>query len=159
MLSKEASQGHKMASPLLAEDVWPSLILEMRLLGPIPIVIGLITEWVVLRFAFDLSWKKAAWVDVVMNAASILVGAVVIPKAGLLVTFGGLFELSLLLWYFVAVLMSTAIQASVVKWLFKVPTYYRQLWILCGANGMSAGIALIGVIADLRIARQFPRGY
>jgi hypothetical protein len=63
---------------------WPAMVLEERLLSVIPIVAGLVVEWLALRFGgFDLSWKKAAVVDVVMNAVSTIVGIVLIPVLGL----------------------------------------------------------------------------
>jgi hypothetical protein len=136
-----------MHTPLLADGIWPSAMAEMGLLSPIPILIGLLIEWVVLHYAFNLSWKKAAWIDLAMNVASAALGYVFIPSAGLLWGFG----LDLYLWYLIAVLLSTATEASVVKWLFKIPLHRRGLWILFGANGLSAGIALVMQIVRLRL--------
>ncbi len=121
----------------------------MRLLSPIPIVTGLIAEWLVLHFAFDLSWKKAALVDVVMNAASAAAGIVLIPLAGFPLIFVLLGTLNFLLSYFLAVLVSTAIEAAVIRWLFKIPLHRRRLWALCGANGLSTGIAFISILLDI----------
>ena len=127
-------------------------MLEMRLLSPIPIVTGLIAEWLVLHFAFDLSWKKAALVDIAMNAASAAAGIVLIPLAGfplIFVFLGPLWGLNFFLSYLIAVLVSTAIEAAVVKWLFKIPLHRRRLWMLCGANGLSTGIAFVSLILGI----------
>jgi hypothetical protein len=40
-----------------------------------------------------------------------------------------------------AVLATTAIEASVVRWAFKVPLGRRRFWILCAANCVSVAIA------------------
>jgi hypothetical protein len=131
---------------LLADGVWPSIIVAESIYSLIPIVIGLIIEWVVLRYTFNLSWTKAAWVDVAMNAASAAVGYVFIPLAGMVVGFGISYKFNIVVWYFIAVLMSTAIEASVVKWLFKIPLHHTQLVILLGANGLTAGIAFVSLL-------------
>ena len=71
--------------PLYADMVWPALVLEQRIVSVIPITAGLLVEWMVLRFGgFGLSWRKAAIVDVVMNAVSTLAGIVVMPVLGLM---------------------------------------------------------------------------
>jgi hypothetical protein len=134
--------------PILADFAWPSLILEMRLFSPIPIGFGLIAEWVLLHFGFDLTWKKSAWVDVVMNTASCAAGIVVIPLAGHPMDLGrlGIWWPGFFYSFLIAVLMSTFIEAAVVKWLFKIPVDRRRLWILCGANGLSVGIAYLSWI-------------
>jgi hypothetical protein len=71
-------------SSLLTDIVWPALLLEGRLLSTIPILTGLVVEWLALRFGgFGLSWKRAAIVDVAMNAVSTAVGVVLIPALGI----------------------------------------------------------------------------
>jgi len=132
--------------PLFADGVWPSIIVAESIYSLIPIIIGLIIEWVILRYAFNLSWKKAAWVDVAMNAASAAIGFVFIPLAGMVVGFGISYKFNIVVWYLIAILMSTAIEALVIKWLFKIPLHYRQLLILFGANGLSAGIAFVSLL-------------
>ena len=55
-------------APILSDMVWPALLLEQRLISVIPISVGLMTEGLALRFGgFELSWQRAALVDVVMN--------------------------------------------------------------------------------------------
>jgi hypothetical protein len=142
---------------LIADGVWPSLMLEMRLLSLEIILIGLLIEWIVLHFAFELSWKKAALVDVVMNIASTVVGAVLIPRGGFLLTFRGFVEIHLLLWYVIAVLLSTVVEAGVIKLGFKIPLHRWRFWILAGANGLSAGIAFVRLVLIFGIGKvKFP---
>src|SRR5882762_5763464 len=138
--------------PLYADVVWPALVLEQRILSVIPITAGLIVEWAALCFGgFGLSWKKAAVVDVVMNAVSTGAGIVLIPALG----FAWEFFPGLVLYkvfkvgtfnpgtwaaiFVMAVLATTAIEASVVRWVFKVPLGRRRFWILCAANCVSVG--------------------
>jgi hypothetical protein len=51
------------------------------------------------------------------------------------------------------VLLTTAIEAAVIKWIFKIPLHRWRLWILCAANGLSAGIAFVSLILQLGIGR------
>jgi len=48
------------------------------------ILAGLIVEYFFVRRITDLSFSRAAWADVAMNAASALLGVVLIPIAGLI---------------------------------------------------------------------------
>jgi len=140
---------------LLADVVWPALYLENRLLSVLPISIGLIAEWLFLYFGgFGLSWKKATIVDVVMNTVSSVAGIALIPALGLLWEFGpgslvnrifnvGTFNpVSWVATFMLSVGASTAIEAVVVRWGFKIPLGWRRFWVLCGANALSTGIAL-----------------
>jgi len=141
-------------TPLYADMVWPAVVLEKHLLGVIPIMAGLVIEWLALWLGgFDLSWKKAAVVDIVMNAVSTMGGMVLIPMLGLLwevlpgvvlyKVFGvGTFNQGN--WaatFAMAVFATTAIEATVVNWGFKIQLDRRRFWILCGANGLSVAVA------------------
>jgi len=145
-------------TPLSADVVWPALLLEQRLLSVIPITAGLIVEWLALWFGpFGFSWKKAAVVDVVMNAVSAAIGAVLIPALGLLwellpgqvihkVFHVGTFNPGT--WtatIAIAVFVTTAIEGGVVRWVFKVALIGRRLWVLAAANCVSIGIAFVSV--------------
>jgi hypothetical protein len=129
-------------------------MLEQRILSVLPIGIGLLVEWLVLwRAGFGLSWKRAAAVDLVMNAASTAAGIVVIPALGFLwEIFPGLVVYKLfsvgtfnpgtwLATFVMAVLATTAIEAAVVRWGFKIQLGKRRFWILCAANAISVAIA------------------
>ncbi len=141
-----------------ADVVWPALLLEGRLLGTLPILAGLIVEWLALWLGgFGLSWKKAAIIDVVMNAVSAALGVVLIPALGFAwEVFPGsvlykLFNVGTFnpgTWaatFVIAVMATTAIEALVVRWVFKVLLGARRFWILCGANCVSVAIALVSL--------------
>jgi hypothetical protein len=137
-----------------ADVVWPALFLEKRLLSIWVISIGLIVEWLVLWLGgFGLSWKRAVVVDLVMNAASTIVGIVLIPLAGLVWELfpGVLLDKTLSLGTFnpitwtatlvLAVVLTTAIEAVVVRWGFKIALGWRRLWTLAAANLVSVSLA------------------
>ena len=63
----------------LADVVWPALLFASYERGVAAIVTGLIAEFLVLRYVFPMGWKKAILIDITMNFASSLVGAVAIP--------------------------------------------------------------------------------
>jgi hypothetical protein len=140
--------------PILADMVWPALILEQRTLSVLPIAAGLVVEWLFLwRADFGLSWKKAVVVDLVMNTVSTGAGIVTIPLLGFLwEIFPGLVIYKLFnigtfnpgTWsatFVMAVLATTSIEAGVVKWGFKIPLGSRRFSILCAANAISVAIA------------------
>ena len=139
---------------LIADMVWPALLLEQRLVAVIPIGVGLIVEWLALRFGgFGLTWRRAALVDVVMNAVSTIAGIPVIPLLGLawevfpgtviyrifnVGTFNpGTWVATLLL----ATIATSGIEALVVRWVFKILMSKRRLGVLFLANAVSIGIA------------------
>jgi len=138
--------------------VWPALFLEQRLFSVIPITAGLIVEWAALRFGgFGLSWKRAAVIDVVMNAVSSGVGIILIPVLGLAwEVFPGIILYKVFnvgtfnpgTWagtLIMAVLATTAIEAVVVRWGFKVALNRRRFWVLCAANCASVAIAFVSL--------------
>ena len=139
---------------LLGDVVWPSLVLEGRLLSVIPISTGLVVEWFALAFGgFGLSWKKAIFVDLIMNAASSVIGIVLIPFAGLgwelsgglllekVFNVGTFNPIAWIATFALSVAATTAIEAVVVRWAFRIPLGQRRFWILFGANTASVGIA------------------
>jgi hypothetical protein len=139
---------------MFADLVWPALILEQRLLSAAPIAAGLILEWLVLCFGgFGLSWRKAALVDVLMNAVSTCAGIILIPAVGLIYeAFPGSFINDALhvgtfnygTWtvtFAIAVLATTLIEAAVVNWGFSIPMSKRRFYMLCIANTGSVALA------------------
>ena len=102
--------------------------------------------------------EKAALVDVVMNATSALIGIFLIPALGMgweygpaqlidrLIPIGMTFQIDWFAVYVIAVAVTTAIEASVVRWGFKIPLGQRRFWILFGANALSVGFAFVSVM-------------
>jgi hypothetical protein len=145
-------------TPLYADMVWPALVLEQRIISIVPITAGLVIEWLALWFGgFGLSWKRAAVIDVVMNAVSSALGIVLIPALGFMwEMFPGavlykLFNVGTFnpgTWaatFLIAVIATTAIEAAVVLWGFKIPLGRRRFWILFAANCVSVAIAFVSL--------------
>jgi len=143
----------------LADVVWPALLLEQRMLSLVSIVAGLIVEWLALWLCgFGLTWKKAAVVDVVMNTASALLGIFLIPLLGMgweyfpgqlienALNVGTFSAINWLATFVIAVAVTTAIEASVVRWGFKIALGQRRFWTLFGANAVSVGFAFVSVM-------------
>lgn len=65
-----------------ADVVWPALYAEQRLSSIPVILVGLLIETATLRYAFAMPWRRAATASFVVNAASALLGLVLIPLAG-----------------------------------------------------------------------------
>jgi hypothetical protein len=143
----------------VADLVWPALALEQRMLSVVPIIAGLIVEWLALWLGgFGLTWKKAALVDVVMNATSALIGIFLIPALGMgweygpaqlidrLIPIGITFQIDWFAVFVIAVAVTTAIEASVVRWGFRIPLGPRRFSILFGANAVSVGFAFVSVM-------------
>lgn len=144
---------------LLADVVWPALALVQRMLSVLPITAGLVVEWLALwRGGFGLTWKKAALVDVVMNAVSTLIGIFLIPALGMgweygpaqlvdrIIPIGMTFQIDWLAAFAIAVCVTTAIEAAVVRWGFRIALGMRRFWVLFGANAVSVGIAFVSVM-------------
>jgi hypothetical protein len=143
---------------LLCDMVWPALVLEQRIISVIPITIGLIVEWLALwRCGFGLSWKRAVVVDLAMNAVSAAAGIVLIPALGLgweflaeftiykVLNVGTFNPIGVTVTFLIAVFCTTAIEAAVVKWGFKIPLNRSRFWILWAANFLSVAIAFISL--------------
>jgi hypothetical protein len=143
---------------LLADMVWPALVLESRLLSVAPIAAGLAVEWLVLYFGgFGLSWKKATVVDVVMNAASSIIGIFFLPILGFIWEFfpgalvykvlhtGTFNPITWIATFFLSVGGSTLIEAGVVRWAFKIPLGLKRFGMLSLANFVSTAIAFVSL--------------
>ena len=133
---------------ILSDVVWPALFLEERLLSVWIIVAGLFIEYFFVWIIADLGAVKAIWADIAMNAASTLLGIILIPVLGLLVAlFPGelVGTFSPIIWgltFGIAVFLSTGIEYLVLWKAFKQNLSKKQLWLLVLANALSAGLAL-----------------
>jgi hypothetical protein len=142
----------------LANVVWPALYLESRLWSLWAIAAGLVVEWGVLRWAFGIKLDRALLVALAMNAASLLAGTFLIPLAGLAwevfagFTFYQVFNVGTFnpgAWVatlIAAVLIAAALEALVIRDIFKIPVNRRRLLWLFGANVVSVAIAFASLL-------------
>lgn len=143
----------KLSSPVFANFVWAALFLEGRLLA-IPIILaGLVIEFFFVRRLTGFNVKRSIVADVTMNAASLLLGIILIPLAGLAWEFSAgvlLYEqfnigsFGYLAWtatFILAVLINATIENFVLRRIFKLEKTKAGFRWLCLANALSVGIA------------------
>ena len=70
-------------APIGTAAVWPALLLEGRILTWWAILVGLVVEYFFVRNITELSWSRAALADVAMNAATSVIGILLIPISGI----------------------------------------------------------------------------
>jgi hypothetical protein len=143
---------------ILADVVWPALFLEMRLLSWWVILLGLLVEWPFVRMLTQFPWKKAFIADAAMNAASTVLGILLLPLFGLLIwepigeatfyhrfnvgTFNPVSWVAALLF---AMVLSAGIESLTLRIAFKQRLGARGFLWLCVANSISAGLAFWSV--------------
>ena len=147
----------KLPNPVLANLVWAALFLEGQLLTVPVVAAGLVIEYFFVRRLTGFSLKRSALTDAVMNAASLLLGIVLIPFAGLVWEFTlglliyELFDLgsfSYVSWtatFVLAVLVNAAVENFVLRRFFKLEKTRAAFGWLCLANALSVGVAFVGM--------------
>jgi hypothetical protein len=143
---------------ILADMVWPSLYLEHRVATWWAIIIGIVVELFFVWKYFSLPIKKAILATLVMNAASALMGYVLIPASGLLweLTIGQFVNWALRAGTFnivtwcasviLAILLNSIIEALVLRFAFKCAMDRKRFLILFGANSISVVIAFVSLV-------------
>ena len=140
-----------------ADVIWPSAILEGRLLTWWAILLGLVVEGFVLYRWFKLSAKAAVFADVAMNAASTLVGCFAIPWAGIGYEYGiarylyrfGLGTFNPLAWLITVVgaaAINSVIELAVLKIGWKIKYSRSNFGRLLIANVVSVAVAFISIV-------------
>ena len=145
--------------PFFADVVWPALLLEGRILTWWAILIGLIVEYFVVRGITNLSFSRAAFADVAMNAGSAILGILLIPIAGIIwEIFPGMIiykvfnigTFNLGTWIatiLMAAAINTFIERFVLRKVFKQPVVgKRGFWLLFAGNAISISIAFASII-------------
>ena len=141
------------AAPARADVVWPALFLEARLVTWWAVTTGLVVEYLFVRKLFGFGTGKAILVDVCMNAASTLLGILLIPIAGiaweyfpgiLLYTAFDVGTFNPITWiatFLLAVAINAGLESLVIRWAFKTRVGRRGFWGLFLANAVSVGVA------------------
>jgi hypothetical protein len=139
-------------TPVLADIIWPALFLEERLVSLWVILAGLIIEYFFVWRITDLGWMRSIWADVAMNAASTLLGLLLIPLVGFIVVifpggaFGTFSPVNWVATFLAAVLVNALIDFLILWKGFKQNIGKRQFWWLCLANALSVGIAFGSIL-------------
>lgn len=140
-----------------ANVVWPAAILTQGFYTWWVIAAGLVIEWMAIQRLFGLSVGRAAFVDLVANAASALLGVLLIPIAGFAYE---LFPGSLINWalswgtfnpvawlatVLLAALVNLVVEATIMKREFKLPLTRRTKWILYATNLVTVSLAIVAM--------------
>ena len=138
-----------------ADVVWPALFLEIRLFSWWAIAVGLVAEYLFIRWLFKQTIQRSLIATVAANAASSVAGILLIPLAGILWEFfPGMIYMKALNWgtfnpitwaatFVIACLVNTAIEALVYKNGFKLTVRKREFWWIFVANAVSVGVAFV----------------
>jgi hypothetical protein len=141
-------------SPFLADVIWPAAFLENRLLSVWIISAGLFIEYFIVWRVTSLGVWRSILADVTMNAASTLLGIVLIPLAGiaweffpgiLLYKWFNLGTFNPGTWaatFVLAVLINSVLEMTVLRVAFKQRFGKRLFLWLCLANALSVGLAM-----------------
>ena len=136
----------------LADIAWPALFLEQRLLAWYSIAIGLLGEWLFVRFGLRQAWLRAAGMTLLMNLFSTLAGIILQPLLGLAWEFfparllysllGGTFNpVTWAATFVIAVVASVVIELLVLVRFFELEVSRHSVLVLVGANTFSVAIA------------------
>jgi hypothetical protein len=138
---------------MLADVIWPAILLEERLFSWWAIVLGLAVEFFFVRWLTALNLRMCVIADLSMNAASALLGIILIPLAGFIwEIFPGLvlykvFNIGTFnpgTWaatFLLAVFVNAALESLVLRHIFKQQVDKKVFWWLCVANSLSVAIA------------------
>jgi hypothetical protein len=145
------------SSPAHADIIWPAIYLVSRMVTWWSISLGLIVEYLFVRKLTQFGVVKSIIVDLSMNAASCLLGTILILILGIgWEFFPGIvlykvFNISTFnpgTWtanFFMAVFVNALLENFVINKGFKKKLGWRGFWWLSLANGASVGIALISL--------------
>jgi hypothetical protein len=134
-------------SAILGDIIWPAAFLERRLLSVWVILAGLLIEYFFVWRITNLGALRALWANLGMNAASTVLGIILLPVLGLLVAvfpgelFGTFNPITWGLTYCLAVFLNTWIEYLVLWKIFKQVMGKKQFWLLILANALSVGVA------------------
>lgn len=145
------------AAAASADVIWPSAILEGRLLTWWAILIGLVVEGFALYRWFGLSPKTAVIADVTMNAVSTAVGYIAIPWGGYAYEYGiarylyrfGLYTFNPLAWLITilgASAINTVIELAVLRIGWKIQYSRSNFGRLLVANIVSVALAFGSIL-------------
>ena len=150
--------------PLVAHAnvVWPALYLETRLFSWWAISAGLLVEYFFVRKLFSLTPQKAVLATIAANAASAILGILLIPLAGIAwEVFPGLLFYHVLkmgtfnpiTWcatFIIACAVNVVLEGLVYKKAFNLNFLFKSrifLWFML-ANSVSVGIATASLIIN-----------
>lgn len=150
------------AAPRLAwaDVVWPALLLETRVATWWAVLIGLLVEWPVVAWLLSASWKRSLVATIVANAASTLLGIVLLPLSGIaLEIFPGFLLYNVfnvgtfnpVTWTATVLggaVINAGIELLVLRRFFGPVQRRRPLVVLMGINLVSVGAAMASILVS-----------
>ena len=139
----------------IADVVWPALYLETRLFSWWAIGVGLLAEYLFVRWLFQQSIQRSVGATVAAKTISSVVGVLLIPIAGILwEIFPGSIYMHLLKWgtfnpitwtatFVLACLINAGIESLVYRNIFKLLVQRQELFWIFIANAVSVGLAFV----------------
>lgn len=128
------------------------------------IPVALAIEAVALRLIFGLTWGRAGWMSVVINAATLALGFVLYPVAGViaypvlsrlvLAAVGGSPAIEFTATLVGAALIDTGVELLLLKWPFRLAVTWRRGLLFLLANLLSAGVLLAAVAWEITPGRM-----
>lgn len=142
-----------------ADVVWPALYAEQRLFSIPAILVGLLVETATLKYAFAMPWRRAATASLAVNAASALLGSVLIPLAGVVwevfpgLILSGAFDLGTfnpITWtatFLLALAVTTSIEVVCLKRFFHLPAEWRtwRWWLFANSVTVMTAFASFAI--------------
>ncbi|MBE7498134.1 MAG: hypothetical protein HS117_24610 [Verrucomicrobiaceae bacterium] len=145
---------------LLSNIVWPSMILTGRIVAVIPILAGLVVEFLYLRYGTTLRGVRCLWADLSMNLVSALLGLILIPLSGIgwellasmtiypLLNIGSFNPVTWTASVILAAIMNAVVEGFVLRSGFGLVLGRRGFWLLATVNLVTVSIAAVSVIID-----------
>ncbi len=144
----------------LADIIWPGLLMQYGVVVWWVIAIGLVVEFFFVRMITQLPWWKCLVAALVMNLASTVLGFILIPIGSIVIgIFPGLpleyifrnsnFGATILPWsltFIGAAMINATLEIFVLRLMFSQWFGKRGFWLLCAANSISVGLAIIHVL-------------
>jgi hypothetical protein len=134
-----------------ADFVWPAMVLEGRILTWWAIALGLVAEWPVVRHLTRTGWRKSFLLNALTNLASTLVGIVLIPAAGFILSMSivpGFSPVPFVIAALFAAAVNAAVEGLVLRVAVNLKYTSRVFWWLFGANLVSVAAAMASLLVS-----------
>lgn len=150
---------------VMANGIWPALLLAVGLLSWGPILIGLLLEYLVVRAITGFDALKSLKADLVMNLVSALAGSLLISLFGLLGEVGPLggigarsiaFLIKTLTLVLTGALINAVLEVHVLRRIYHAQISRVGFWWLYLANLATTAVACVYVILQVTIRSSRP---
>ena len=137
-----------------ANIVWPSIYIAEGMRSFWVIVLGLITETVIVKIFEKQTWLRAVLISVIMNLASTVLGIILLPAIGfagvillgflseIIPALGNTFDLPVWIFsYILAIFTNVFIEGCTTQFTARIP-FKKMFWWLLLANSLSVAVCI-----------------